>query len=95
MNVLDFNKAREVKNPKITGVAVCGACSKEWAASAPAGQVFLQCPACSTHRGRFVHPALLQEGVARLACSCGCQMFQLTDATRHCINCGLATNLAE
>lgn len=91
MSIHSFEAAKLAKVPHINGVAVCCACTHEWAASAPVGTIFLRCPACHTNKARFVNPVLLEPGVARLECQCGCQLFSVQYGETDklvCINCG-------
>lgn len=90
-DVIDLSKARLDRTPHIAGVAICAACSHEWAAAAPTGTTFLKCPECGTHKARFMHPVLLQPGQPRLACHCGCQVFSVSEDALMCINCGEKT----
>lgn len=89
MSVIDLQKARKEREPHIHGVAICCSCKHEWVAVVPveAGANWLQCPECSTMKGRIMHPVLLAEGVERLECKCGCQVFSATRDSLVCVNC--------
>lgn len=91
--VTSLQKVREERNPHMTGVALCCACKHEWVATAPVGATFLDCPSCGTHKGRMVHPSLLEPGTDRLECRCGCQMFSVSKGQLVCVNCATKTPL--
>lgn len=92
MSVIDLDQKRQERNPHISGVATCAACRHEWAAAVPVGTIFLECPKCHTLKGRFVNPALLEPGIERLECQCGCQLFSATRDKLVCINCGRSSD---
>ena len=87
-NVVDLSKKREERAPHNAGIAVCAACKHSWVATAEKGVLFLECPECHTHKGRFVHPSLVEPGADRDECHCGCQLFMANKKVLSCINCG-------
>ncbi len=74
-----------------TGKAICTACEREWAAVAPTGTVWLECPSCHAEKGIFKYPALPEglEGLLVRQCHCGNQLFYLTEEGHCCPNCGV------
>ena len=88
--VVDLKKAREEREPHMTGKARCLACRHEWIAVAPIGTVELECPSdgCGLPKGRFVALCEPDHG-ARWVCDCGNDLFWLTRAGMFCQNCGL------
>ena len=86
MAVIDFTKAKAELDPHISGDARCLACQHEWVAIAPIGTIWLECPACSLDRGRYIAQAL-RDG-DHWHCACGCDLFYVTDAGVYCPNCG-------
>lgn len=92
MTIYNLDTFRNSKIPHISGVAVCSACRHEWAAVAPVGDVWLKCPACVSNKARFQNPVLLEPGLERVECKCGCQVFSATREKLVCINCGDSTS---
>ena len=54
MMVIDLAQAKADREPHLSGAAVCLACKHEWVAVAPVGTVWMECPACSLERGRYL-----------------------------------------
>lgn len=58
------------------GAAKCMCCAHEWVAVAPAGTVFLACPACDCEQGRWQYPFRPRDdSVVFECCNCGAQEF--------------------
>lgn len=82
------NVARlEEYRPHMHGRCLCLACRHEWEGVAPNGLVWIECPACSLHRGRFLYHADRGEA-KRWTCACGNDLFHITPAATYCPNCG-------
>jgi hypothetical protein len=88
MPVIDFNQAREKRTPHSTGDARRLQCGHEWLATAPAGEVWLECPACKILRGAFIGPSYPIDGQV-WQCNCGNQLFLLTHDGPMCPQCGV------
>lgn len=88
MTVIDLAAARQERELTLSlcGKARCLACRHEWQAVAPVGTVWLDCPACSLERGRFLGPA--QRDGAHWHCGCGNDIFYVTPDGFYCPNCG-------
>jgi hypothetical protein len=90
--VIDLETARERRkeeevHPHSSGKAFCLDCLHEWAAVAPLGTLWLECPACTLVRGRF---KFFHEYEAQhWTCNCGNNMFQVILAGIYCPNCGV------
>jgi len=56
MPVIDFATAKKELSPHVAGRARCLTCKHEWAAVAPIGMEWLECPECSVERSRFIYP---------------------------------------
>ena len=87
MTVIDLAAAREEREPHLSGAAKCLACHHEWQAVAPVGTIWLECPACSLERGRFVR-AVARDG-DHWQCNCGNDLFRATADGMYCPNCGV------
>lgn len=86
-NVIDFEAARQAREPHMTGPARCLDCKHEWEASAPVGTVWLECPACSLERGRFALRVQRSDEL-HAVCFCGNDLFHVTPSGPYCPNCG-------
>jgi len=73
--------------PHATGKAQCLDCHHEWVAVAPIGEVWLECPACTLLRGRYVFP-FVRDG-EEWACNCGNDLFHIKREGAYCPNCGV------
>lgn len=75
-------------DPHSSGFAKCLDCKHEWAAVAPAGTTWLECPSCGLVRGRFKFQHE-RPGLAHWECSCGNDLFHVTTDGYYCPNCGV------
>lgn len=57
MTVINLAQAEADREPHLSGKARCLACKHEWVAVAPVGVVWMECPACTLERGRYVAQA--------------------------------------
>lgn len=90
MSVIEFKKpAAEDKERYMTGEAFCLQCKHEWIATAPAGEVELECPECHTMKGLFRWPCAPAEESLRRECQCGNQLFYIQPYGHLCANCGI------
>ena len=87
MTVIDLAQAKKDREPHMTGPAMCLSCQHEWTAVAPLGVLWLECPACSLMRGRFI--ANVERDDAHWECNCGNRLFYITPRGAYCPNCGL------
>ena len=67
-NVLEF---RRPEPPTLAGEAVCVGCGSSWAAVAPVGTAWLECPVCGSNRGTWKHPVHPAPGDMIFRCCCG------------------------
>lgn len=86
-NILDFNAARQRKQPVeednyMSGVAVCLECKHTWVAVAKLPVIFLECPECSTLKGRFESTCIYPD--PHLTCSCGNTLLRVTADFIYC-----------
>lgn len=92
--VIDFAQARLERSPHWSGPARCVACRHDWVAVAPAGEDWLECPACGLMKGRARHPFAAAEGDRQLVCNCGCDVMYaglrrgFSSPYLRCVNCG-------
>lgn len=95
MSVIDFQQAKEDRQPYISGEARCLGCGFEWQSSAPleAAQDGLQCPSCETFRGVVKHNYGPDAEVYQ--CGCGEYVFNVTRTGVFCIACGCETPFAD
>ena len=94
MSILDFAAAKLERTPHAAGQAQCMDCKHEWAAVAPVGVVALDCPQCSSPRGRFKYEFSADEGDALFTCNCGSTLYSrvLRKSGREhwlCTGCGV------
>lgn len=78
--------------PNMTGKVKCLSCRHEWIAVRPIGTVWHECPACTLSMGRTMGSIDYDEKDANMVwnCSCGNDLFYLTEKTAECPVCGLA-----
>lgn len=76
--------------PSLSGKAECGACGKEWEATAPLGTTLLECPGCKRMWGSFSNA--VEPDVALWRCDCGEQLFWITPVGCMCRRCGTIQN---
>lgn len=78
-------------NPHASGEAFCLDCKHTWAAVAPTGTIWLECPSCGLVRGRFKYQ---HESDTRphWHCYCGNDLFFITADGCYCPNCGTWAN---
>lgn len=91
--VVSFAKAKEKREPHLSGEAICIGCRHEWVAVAPVGVWQLECPSCLLLKGVFSHPVGAAEGDALFVCDCGCEALTAYFRDRlfylKCMNCGV------
>jgi hypothetical protein len=86
-DVINLQRYKEEQAPHMAGPAHCMCCKHEWAAVAPVGTVFLECPECLTEKGVFLMPVL--RGNSEWTCNCGNTLFKISpDNGAYCPNCG-------
>lgn len=73
--------------PHSSGEARCLACGHEWAAVAPIGINWFECPSCHTMRGCHKYHYQRQDDL--WTCQCGNDLFFVTRDGIYCPNCGL------
>lgn len=88
MNAKVVDLADRRPDPHVAGPARCLACKHEWAAVAPTGTLWLECPECSLLRGRFLWP-VERSGLPHWVCGCGNDVFHVTPQGYYCPNCGV------
>lgn len=81
-----INIADHRKDKWISGMAICLSCQNVWAAVAPAGTQFLECPNCGTVKGIFKLP--VEHQGEHFRCGCGNWYFLITPKRIYCPNCG-------
>ncbi len=87
-NVVDFQAVKAEREPHCVGRARCLDCKREWEAVAPTGTRWLECPACTLIRGRFV--AQHERDEPHWHCLCGNELFHVVKDGYYCPNCGEA-----
>ena len=84
--VFDFAKAKQEREPHLSGKALCLNCKNQWQAVAPVGTLDLECPNCSLPQGRFM--GLVEDPDPHWTCNCGNQFFHITQKRIYCVSCG-------
>ncbi len=93
-NVVDFNEAKQAREPHWEGPTHCVACHHEWHAVAPAGTDWLECPSCGLHKGRAKFAFAAGNDQPQLVCRCGCDVLYAYKPQHgamplvRCCNCG-------
>lgn len=77
----------QAHRPHLSGEAKCLSCNHEWAAVAPIGTVWLECPECGLEKGRLAGTVYRDEH--HWHCNCGNELFYVTANVYYCPNCGL------
>ena len=83
MSIINLSDHR----PHISGEAKCMECMHEWAAIAPIGTSWLECPSCRLTKGVMKYPAIRSEHL-HYECNCGNDLFYRTDKGDYCPKCG-------
>jgi rubredoxin len=91
--IISLRAKREEKNPHMTGDARCLVCGHEWVAVAPIGTLWLECPKCTAHMGRFMGPVHRPERaggqfICGICATCGNDLFYVTPEHIYCPVCG-------
>ena len=86
MDIIDMAAERLKREEHVAGDARCLACKHEWAAVAPVGATWLECPECALQRGRLI--GQYERDHPHWECACGCDLFCVTAAGTYCPNCG-------
>lgn len=76
----------------VQGTALCLECKHEWQAVCPDPDIWLECPSCHLHKGRFKHP-YAPVGGSLWICNCGNNLFHITLDGYFCPNCGTKTGV--
>lgn len=95
-NVLTFSRPERQESPSeyaehLNGKARCMACRHEWQAVAPVGVNWMECPACGTMKGRYMHPAVPYRDEKVWECACGCIDFIILASPPRAFCVGCAT----
>lgn len=85
-DIVDLENERIKRSAHQTGKAHCLACGHRWVAVAPAGTVWLECPACETQKGLLDLP--VQGDGLYWVCQCGNDLFHVMPDGYYCPNCG-------
>ncbi len=86
MTVIDLGRAREERQPHMSGEAACLVCKHKWAAVAPVGTHEFECPQCGSFKGYMVNPVV--RGSEVFECFCGCDVFRISpELGPYCVNC--------
>lgn len=89
MPIIDFQKAKEERDPHRSGAAECMLCKNQWQAVAPVGTLWLECPSCGSEKGHFLGMDTHEDREC-FVCNCGNHLFVLgTSGTALCPNCGI------
>lgn len=90
-DVIDFETRRTERQPHLAGEARCLSCGHRWAAVAPVGADWLECPQCGLEKGVFSFP-YRREG-PHLECNCGNDLFHVTPEGVYCPNCNTSQEI--
>jgi len=86
IKVVSLEEFKLARSPHVSGAAFCLDCKHEWAAVAPSGATWLECPKCSLVRGRMKFPCDRPGHVWN--CGCGNELFLIVPEGVLCPNCG-------
>jgi DNA-directed RNA polymerase subunit RPC12/RpoP len=90
-NIISLCKAREERNPHLSGPARCLSCKHEWILVAPVGTAndYYECPQCHRETGIMTGACGPPGDVSIWACGCGNDLFYLTEHLQAvCPSCG-------
>ncbi len=94
--IIDFKKAKEEREPHISGQLYCMACNHDWTAVWKPGTQEFECPQCNSMRGRSKYDIMPAPGSQVWTCmTCDNQLFNLLADRVHCPNCGNAWGYEE
>lgn len=87
--VIDLAKAKQEREPHVSGHLYCMACDHEWTAVWMQGVTEFACPNCKSMKGRNKFDVSPGEGKIVWTCtSCTNQLFNLLADRVHCPGCG-------
>ena len=90
MTVIDFSKAKEEREPHVSGHLFCMGCNHEWTAVWKTGETEFECPSCGAHKGRNKFEVSPGKGSVVWQCMhCENQLFNLLPDKVHCPGCGM------
>lgn len=94
--IIDFKKAKEEREPHISGQLYCMACNHDWTAVWKPGTQEFECPQCNSMKGRSKYDIMPAPGSQVWTCmTCDNQLFNLLADRVHCPNCGNAWGYEE
>jgi len=94
--IIDFNKAKEEREPHVAGELFCMGCDCEWTAVWPQGTTEFECPECKSMRGRSKFDVAPAPGAQVWSCNlCGNQLLYLLVDRAHCPGCGCQWNYED
>lgn len=95
-DVIDFTKAKQVREKHIAGALYCQGCNHEWTAVWAPGTTEFECPECKSMRGRNKFDVAPAPGSQVWSCtSCSNQLFNLMPDRIHCPGCGQQWNYGD
>ena len=95
-DVVDFTKAKQAREPHVSGHLYCRGCNHEWAAVWKPGTTEFECPECHSARGRLKFDVSPAPGTDIWTCvACDNQIFNLLKDRVHCPGCGKQWSYAE
>jgi len=97
MSVIDFQQAKQQRQPHWCGEVRCLGCGNEWEGVGPVGSISdLECPSCKLHKGVVKNLFGPDEGDAVLQCTdCGADVVTVYKRKNsglkvaRCVGCGL------
>lgn len=78
----------------LLGEAICTTCRHTWAAMVPMGSVWLECPDCGAHAGRFRMP-FVHEAEQHYVCHCDNDLLRVTEQRVYCPACGMTLSVPK
>lgn len=90
VDLVDFAKEKEAREPAITGELRCLQCEHKWQGVAPIGsdKFGFECPSCHALKGIFQALVYPRKGEANMQCSCGNQFYWVMKDRILCPICG-------
>lgn len=91
--VIDFQRAKQGREPHWAGTCKCVGCGHEWAGVAPMGTQWVDCPSCDMPKGHPKHPFGAGDDDSVFVCN-HCNSEALTGFVRKgvkrlmCMGCG-------
>lgn len=95
-DIIDFAKAKQEREPHVSGQLYCQGCNHDWVAVWQPGTTEFECPECHAMRGRSKFDVMPDAQAQVWSCvACENQLFHLLKDRVHCPGCGKQWSYSE